>query len=282
MKFSLCLAKQDIQGYSSFLQQEERSKATVEKYIRDVRNFYRFLQMDFVVTKERVIAYKAYLNRNYKTNSANSMLASINGFLVWKGGGNMRVKSFKKQKQIFSDRSRELSQNEYERLIKEARKQGKYRLEMIIQTIGGTGIRIGELSSITLEAVRCGQATVMSKGKQRVIFITPKLRKYLIDYCRKQNIRHGAVFVTRNGKPVDRSNVWTEMKRICQEAGIEETKVFPHNIRHLFARICYKKKKDIVYLADILGHSNIETTRIYTISSGSEHKKMLASLGLVI
>ncbi len=271
-----------LHDYEIYLKNEERSKATIQKYIRDIKQFYQFLKGDLTVTKEKVMEFKAYLGENYKTNSANSMLASVNGFLMWGGLGGLRVKCFKTQRQIFSDRSRELTLKEYEGLVKAAREMGKERLEMVLQTIGGTGIRISELSTITVEAVRQGQVSVTGKGKQRIVFLTPKLRKYLLKYCKQHKIHQGVVFITKGGKPVDRSNIWKEMKKICREARVDPTKVFPHNLRHLFARTCYKKKKDIVYLADILGHSNIETTRIYTISSGSEHKKMLSSLGLVI
>ncbi len=271
-----------IEQFAGYLKQEERSKATIEKYIRDIRQFYLFLNEQYEVSKEHMIAYKTFLGENYKTSSANSMLAAVNHFLFWMGLGEYRVKSLKVQKQIFSDQGRELNREEYEKLVTAARKKGNTRLEMIMQTICGTGIRIGELPFITVEAVKKGEAVVFGKGKRRVVFITPKLRKYLLNYCRSQEIYRGSVFVTKGGKNVDRSNIWSEMKRICRAAGVESGKVFPHNFRHLFARICYQMKKDIVYLADILGHSNIETTRIYTISSGSEHKKMLASLGLVI
>ncbi len=271
-----------IDEYEIFLRNEERSRATIQKYIHDIRHFYRFMQGECCITKEQVMAYKASLGEHYKVSSANSMIAAINGFFAWAGAGGLKVKSYKTQKRIFSDKSRELNRREYERLLNTAKEQGKVRLQMIMQTIGATGIRISELSCITVEAVRCGEAVVYGKGKQRVVFITPKLRRYLLDYCRSANIRRGIIFVTKNGNAIDRSNVWAEMKALCRDAGVQETKVFPHNLRHLFARICYKMKKDIVYLADILGHSNIETTRIYTISSGGEHKRMLASLGLVI
>ncbi len=272
----------DIGYFADSLAGEERSEKTIEKYCRDVQRFYLYMNGDYEITKDKVIGYKMFLAANYKVSSANSMLAAVNKFLDWKGFHEYRVKSLKVQKQIFRDKGRELSRKEYERLIRTARKQNKFRLEMIMQTICGTGIRIGELSYITVEAVRQGEAVVLGKGKRRVIFITAQLRKYLLDYCQQNHIKAGAVFITKGGQPINRSNIWTEMKGICKSAGVEAFKVFPHNLRHLFARICYQKKKDIAYLADILGHSNIETTRIYTISSGSEHKKMLASLGLII
>lgn len=276
------LELEDIRQYTFFLQQEERSLATIEKYIRDIRKFYNFSEHEELLTKKIVIEFKDYLSEKYKTSSANSILASVNGFLVWKGYGNLRVKSLKTQKQMFCHQQRELNIGEYKHLVEAAQKSGRYRLAMIMQTIGATGIRISELSSITAEAVKQGEVIVKSKGKQRVVFLTPRLRKYLLRYCRRKKINSGPVFITRSGRNVDRSNIWREMKQLCKEAGVKETKVFPHNLRHLFARTCYQKNKDIVYLADLLGHSNIETTRIYTITSGCEHKKMLSGLGLVI
>ena len=276
------LCNDDIGDYLDFLNGEERSKATVEKYERDIKKFYAFLGDNRLIEKERVIEYKTFLSEHYKISSANSMLAAVNGLLTWMGLEKCRVKSFKYQRQIFCDGNKELNKREYDRLVEAARAKGNKRLELIMQTICGTGIRIGELPYITAEAVWQGKAVVSGKGKTRVIFITSKLRKYLLGYCKKNKISKGPVFITKNGKPINRSNVWTEMKALCQKAGVDREKVFPHNLRHLFARTCYKKKKDIVYLADILGHSNIETTRIYTTSSGREHKRMLEGLGLVI
>ena len=276
----LCI--HDIERYLEFLRIEERSKATREKYERDIKGFYKFLGEDRLLEKERVIEYKTFLSEHYKISSANSMLAAINGLLTWLGMEKCRVKSFKYQRQIFCDGKNELNKEEYDRLVETARTNGNTRLELIMQTICGTGIRIGELPYITAEAVMQGRAVVSGKGKSRVIFITSKLRKYLLEYCKKEKINQGPIFITKSGKPINRSNVWAEMKALCQKAGVDREKVFPHNLRHLFARTCYEKKKDIVYLADILGHSNIETTRIYTISSGKEHRRMLESLGLVI
>ncbi len=276
------LENDPVKGFADYLRNEERSSSTISKYVHDIKVFYTYLDGEPVITKEKVIGYKEYLGSRYQVSSANSMLAAVNKFLAWSGFNHCQVKSFKAQKQIFSDRSRELDQSDYKRLVATARKQGRNRLEMIMQTICGTGIRVGELSYITVEAVMKGEARVSGKGKRRIVFITSQLRTYLLKYCRKNQIKSGAVFVTRSGKQVDRSNIWTEMKRLCEEAGVDPQKVFPHNLRHLFARVCYRKKKDIVYLADILGHSSIDTTRIYTISSGQEHKKMLASLGLLV
>ncbi len=276
------ISRDDIGLFSLYLQKEEKSRLTIDKYLRDILRFYEYLGDDRSVSKERVISYKEYLGSHYKISSANSMIAALNKFLSWTGMDHCKVKSFKNQRPIFCDQSRELNQNEYERLIKTAQKQGNCRLEMVMQTICATGIRISELRYITLEAVYRGRAEVMGKGKQRTVFIVPKLRRYLISYCKANGVVRGTVFVTRSGKPVNRSNMWAEMKALAQAAKVAMEKIFPHNLRHLFARTCYKKKKDIVYLADILGHSNIETTRVYTISSGKEHEVMLASLGLML
>lgn len=271
-----------LNNFICYLQKEERSQATIEKYVRDVRKFYGFAGNIEEIEKDKVIAYKKYLEENYKISSANSMIAALNCFLSWLGLENCRVKSFKRQKETFCCKERELTKEEYVRLVRAARTTGKERLELILQTICGTGIRISELVFVTVEAVQRGQADVRCKGKQRTIFLTSKLRKYLLLYCKRKQIHSGPIFITRNAEAVKRTNVWSEMKALCEKAGVCREKVFPHNLRHLFARMCYKQKRDIVYLADILGHSNIETTRIYTVSSGEEHRRMLEGLRLII
>lgn len=279
---SQCLDIRALEQFQRFLYEEERGERTIEKYMRDIRKFYDFLGEDRQVTKEKVISYKEYLRENYKISSANSMLASLNGMLDFLGWEGCKVRSFRNQKQMFCCKEKELSKEDYHRLVEEAVAEGNERLALILQTICGTGIRISELECITAEAVRIGSSTVIGKGKSRVIFIPKKLKSYLQKYCKKNNIRSGPVFRTRSGRTMDRSNVWSEMKKLSKRAGVEPEKVFPHNLRHLFARTCYRLKKDIVYLADILGHSSIETTRIYTVSSGQEHVEMLSKLGLVV
>lgn len=276
------LTQEDLKTFYVFLRDAERSKATIDKYMRDVRKFYEFLGENRWIEKEKLIEYKALLKDNYKISSANSMLAALNSLLGCLGLGDYRVKSFKYQRQLFCSKDRLLSKEEYGQLVETARGLGKERLELIMQTICATGIRVGELSYITVEAVIKGVAKVQGKGKQRSILISDRLRNYLLEYCRKENIGKGSVFLTRTGRPVNRTNVWGEMKALCSKVEVLWKKVFPHNLRHLFARTCYQKQKDIVYLADILGHSNIETTRIYTISSGEEHEQRLSQLGLVI
>ena len=272
----------DWKQFGVFLQKEERSRATVEKYLRDTRKFYEFLGEERKINKEKVIAYKAFLKETYKVSSANSMIAEVNCLLNWAGLGDFRVKSFKIQRQMFCCKEKVLEKEEYDRLVTLARENHNDRLELIMQTICSTGIRIGELPFITVEAAVQGVAKVQCKGKQRIIFIPDKLRIYLLDYCRRKQIGKGTIFITRSGRPMNRVNVWTEMKGLCEAAGVEWMKVYPHNLRHLFARTCYRQYKDIAYLADILGHSSIETTRIYTVSSGEEHGRMVSKLDLVL
>lgn len=271
-----------LQDYRGHLYEEEKSGATIEKYMRDIRKFYEFLGEDKNISKERVLKFKESLTGKYEKISANSILAAVNGFLQYYGYGECRVKAYKIQRQMFIKEGRELSKEEYQALVKEARKENNELLDLIMQTICSTGIRISELKSITIQTLEQGFACISCKGKDRVIMLERMLRKLLLKYCKRNKIVSGCVFVTRNGTPVNRSNVWKQMKRLCAGAGVSREKVFPHNLRHLFARTCYKKKKDIVYLADILGHSNINTTRIYTATSGKEHARLLSSLHLLI
>lgn len=276
------LTKEMIGRYEAYLRGEEKSGATVAKYVRDVGMFYEFLSQEKMVDKEQVICFKEQLLERYRVSSANSMLVALNGlfsFLGWKG---FCVRTFKCQRELVTDSDRELTKEEYLRLVRTAEQKGNQRLSLILQTICSTGIRIGELAFLTREGVAEGKIQVRLKGKCRMVILTKEIRKKLLKYCRQRRIGSGAVFVTRSGKRVDRSNVWLEMKRLSREAGVEEKKVFPHNLRHLFARTYYKKHRDIVYLADVLGHSSIDTTRIYTSVSRREHERVLSRLGLVI
>lgn len=268
--------------YAMYLNLEEKSLLTIEKYLRDIRAFIKYLNGQ-EVDKEIVIKYKQnLLTCGYSLNSINSMIASINHFLEYKGWNDCKVKSIRTQKQIFCSEERELTKTEYERLVAAASNRNNKRLSLILQTICGTGIRISELKFITVEAVRRGQAYVNCKSKTRTVFIVKELRKKLLSYAKCQGINEGAVFVTKSGKPMDRTNIWKEMKKLCIEAKVSPNKVFPHNLRHLFARTFYKIEKDIAKLADILGHSSIETTRIYIISSGNEHQKCMESMKLIM
>lgn len=269
-----------IKRYVAELVREEKSTATVEKYLRDVRAFAVFAG-DRPLSKELVMAYKEHLvEEGYAVRSVNSMLASVNSLLEFLGRPECRVKSIRQQRQIYCPEEKELSKGEYLRLLAAAGE--KPRLRLVMETICGTGIRVSELRYFTVEAVEQGEVTVTCKGKTRRILLPGKLRRLLLDHARKSGIRAGAIFITRGGRPLNRSNIWTEMKRLCRAAGVKTSKVFPHNLRKLFARTFYGIEKDIAKLADILGHSNIDTTRIYIMSTGTEHRKKMERLGLVI
>ena len=256
-----------VNGFKLFLTEEEKSEATIEKYIRDVRFFGEFISTR-EITKQEVMEYKKSLIESYAPASVNSMLVSLNCFLHFIERPDCCVKLLKIQRQMFVSEKKELTTAEYRRLLKAA--QGT-RLEIVIQTICETGIRVSELKYITVEAVEQGRATVDCKNKTRVIFIPSPLRKILLQYIKKSGIIAGSVFVTKNGKPLNRSNIWRDMKALCEKANVAPGKVFPHNLRHLFARTFYSIERDIVRLADLLGHSSINTTRIYTIEAGRQH-----------
>lgn len=275
------ITKRIVDKWIQTLELEEKSRNTVEKYSRDIRTFMVYLNGKDL-TRENVLAYKAYLIENYATRSVNSMLIAVNRLFCYLGWQDLKVKTLKLQRQVYCPEEKELTRNEYERLVLTARKNGNERLELILQTICGTGIRISELRYITVEAAKTGEAVVSLKGKTREVLIVKKLRNMLLDYAKRNRIKEGPVFVTRTGKPVCRTNIWREMKSLCSLAKVDPQKVFPHNLRHLFARIFYNINKDIAKLADILGHSNIETTRIYIVSSGVEHLRFLESMRLVI
>ncbi len=260
---------------------EERSEITVEKYIRDVKAFAKYTQ-NSAITKETIIAYKKYLQENYAVRSVNSMLASINSLFMFLGWHDLRVKSLKLQQQVFCPEEKELTKAEYARLCRTAERKHNERLNLILQTICGTGIRVSELRYITVEAVKNGEAVVNCKAKTRSVFIVKELKQKLLRYAAEQNIISGMIFVTRTGKPISRTNIWREMKALCEEANVNPQKVFPHNLRHLFARVFYGIEKDIAKLADILGHSSINTTRIYIISTGTEHRRRMENMHLIL
>ena len=275
------LTRKEIERFRNYLRAEEKSENTLEKYIRDVTALSAFC--DGAITKDAVIAYRQNLIDNgYAVRSINSMLASLNSLFSFLGWYELRVKSLKVQQQVFCPEEKELTRAEYERLCRTAERKQNQRLCIILQTICGTGIRVSELQFITVEAVRKGEAMVSLKGKTRSIFIVRDLQKKLLRYISEQKITSGAVFITRTGKPISRTNIWREMKGLCEQAGVNPQKVFPHNLRHLFARVFYGIEKDIVKLADILGHSSINTTRIYIISTGDEHRKRMEQMRLII
>lgn len=276
------LTKNIIDDFAQWLRLEEKSDITIEKYVRDVSAFYKYIE-HAQISKDIVIAYKNNLViKGYAVCSINSMLASLNSLFTFLGWTECKVKSIKQQRQAYCSKDKELTQNEYMRLLKVAKHKGNLRLNLLIQTICATGIRISELQFVTVEAVKRGEAIVNCKGKTRKVFIVCDLQKKLLAYATKQKIKSGSVFITRNGKPMSRTNIWREMKNICKDANVPPQKVFPHNLRHLFARVFYSLEKDIARLADILGHSNINTTRIYISTSGAEHCKLMNDMRLII
>ena len=276
------LTETQIAAFAVYLKSEEKSENTIEKYMRDVRAFCAYVG-EAEMTKETVIAYKnKLLSENYAARSVNSVLASINSLLSFLGWADLKVKSIKLQRQIYCPEEKELTKAEYIRLVNTAKQKGNERLNLLIQTICGTGIRVSELQYITVEAVKCNEAVVSLKGKTRSVFIVRELQKKLLRYAAEQKISSGAIFITRSGKPMSRTNIWREMKSLCVEAGVNPQKVFPHNLRHLFARTFYGIEKDIAKLADILGHSSINTTRIYIITTGNEHRQCMENMRLII
>ncbi len=273
--------REKIEEYIKHLANEEKSQATRKQYQRDILSFFDFLGGE-AVTKELVIRYKEELQRLYQPASVNAKLAAVNGFFSYIGKPQLRVRQLKIQKNSFCTQEKELTKAEYARLVGAAKQKGNKKLALLLQTICGTGIRVSELQFITAEAVKNGKAAVCLKGKNRTILISGQLRRALRDYLRQVRITSGPVFVTRNGRPIDRSHIWKMMKALCRSAGVRSEKVFPHNLRHLFATCFYSIDKDIARLADILGHSSINTTRIYIASFGYEHNKKIDALGLVM
>ena len=276
------LTSNQIAAFAAYLKSEEKSENTIEKYIRDVRAFASYMG-NAEITKEAVIGYKnKLLSEGYAVRSINSMVASINSLFAFLGWDNLKVKSLKLQRQIYCPEEKELTKSEYMRLVNTAKQKGNERLNLLIQTICGTGIRVSELQYITVEAVKCGEAVVSLKSKTRSVFIVRELQKKLLRYAAEQKITSGAIFITRTGKPMSRTNVWRDMKSLCEQAGVNPQKVFPHNLRHLFARTFYGIEKDIAKLADILGHSSINTTRIYIITTGNEHRQRMENMRLIM
>lgn len=275
------LNTEKLRNFELYLRQEEKSSATIEKYMRDVKAFASFVGKS-EISKQSTLDYKSKLFEIYAATSANSMIAAINCFLRFCGWHDLCVKQFKIQRQVYCPEEKELTRAEYFRLLDAANARCNNRLNLIIQTICGTGIRVSELQYITVEALKSGEAIVNCKGKNRRIFIVSELKKKLLRYVKEQGISAGTVFVTRSGKPVSRHSVWKEMKALCEQAHVSPSKVFPHNLRHLFARTFYRLEKDIAKLADILGHASINTTRIYIVTTGAEHKRKMEHMRLII
>ena len=272
-----------LSGYQEYLYEEEKSEATIKKYMRDLGKLVLYAGGK-EITKKMVVGYKEYLRKKkkYKLTSINSFLVAANRLFEYLGWYDLRVRTYKIQKEAFVPENRDLSREEYKRLVKAALKKGKIRLAMIIQTICATGMRISELASVTLESVAGGVVEIYCKGKQRIILLPGKLRKKLLRYIKENKIAGGIVFRTSGGKAVDRSNIWKEMKMLSKEAGVQESKVYLHNLRHLFAKEFYTAGKDIAKLADVLGHSNIETTRGYIKTTSREHQRLLDQMGLAL
>lgn len=270
-----------IESYRDYLISEEKSEATMDKYLRDVREFSDWLG-DREFDKTAVLTYKTELTERYAPASVNTILSSLNSFFAFNEWYELKVKTLKIQKQIFASDEKELTKAEYEKLLKAAKSKKNERLYLLMQTICATGIRVSELKHITVEAVCRGRAEINCKGKRRTVFIPSQLCQILKQYIKEQKIMSGSVFISKNGNPLNRSNIWTDMKKLCKSAGVSEKKVFPHNLRHLFARTYYSLQKDIVRLADILGHTSVNTTRIYTMESGEIHRKQIQKLGLLL
>lgn len=268
----------NIESYKKYLTEEEKSQATIDKYIHDITAFCQWIN-ECNMDKKTVLEYKEHLISTYAPRSVNSILSSLNSLFDYLGWHDCKVKTLKIQKQIFSDKDKELTKSEYMRLL-QAAKSNK-RLYYLMQTICSTGLRVSELRYITCEAVAVGHANIHCKGKMRTVILPKQLCKILKQYIKENNIKSGAVFITKTGKPLDRSNIWSDMKKLCDSAGVARSKVFPHNLRHLFARTFYSLQKDIVRLADILGHSSINTTRIYTMESGDIHRRQIEQMKLL-
>lgn len=270
-----------LSDFAVYLRTEERSEGTIEKYLRDVRKFFCWLA-DKSLEKVQVSAWRAQLlSDGYAPETVNSMIVALNRFLDFIGCSDCRVHTLRIQRKLFRRQERELTRAEYERMVQTAERKGQQRLALLLEAIAATGIRVSEVKYLTVEAARAGRAEIALKGKIRVILLPNKLCRKLLKYAKKQKTVSGEIFLTRNGKSLSRRQVWSEMKHLCKFAGVEASKVFPHNLRHLFATVFYRACKDIAKLADVLGHSSIETTRIYLVTSGTEHARQLAHLRLI-
>ena len=267
--------------YENYLLEQERSSATILKYIHSLKEAMIFFKGN-VLTKQETILWKKHLSEQYSVSSVNGALAALNGYFNFCGWEDLKVKPLKRQRDLFCSEDKELTQEEYIGLVRTAQKQGNLRLSLVIQTICSTGIRVSELEYITAESVKTGRAIVFSKGKQRKVLLPKRLCILLAEYLKQQKRTKGAIFITKNGRPLNRSNIWREMKALCDSANVAPEKVFPHNLRHLFARIYYTLEKDLSRLADLLGHTSIDTTRIYTAESGAVHARQMERMGLVV
>ena len=274
------VTQEAMMKFENYLINEEKASATLEKYMRDIKAFFEWTS-GAAIDKRKVLAYKAYLVESFAPASVNSVLSSLNCFFEFNKWYEMKVKMLKIQKQIFAQKEKELSKAEYERLLDAAKAKSNERLYLLMQTICSSGIRVSELQHITVDAVKNRRAIINCKGKMRIVILPKALCRLLTDYAKARKITSGPVFVTRTGNPLDRSTIWKMMKALCESAGVSKDKVFPHNLRHLFARTFYSLQKDIVRLADVLGHSSVNTTRIYTMETGEIHRRQIQELGLL-
>ncbi len=274
------ITRDSIRNFENYLINEEKASATLEKYLRDIKAFLAWCSGN-EINKRKVLDYKEYLIGKFAPTSVNSVLSSLNSFFEFNNWHDMKVKMLKIQKQIFSKKEKELSKEEYKRLLDAAKSKNNERLYLLMQTICSSGIRVSELQYITVESVKLRKANINCKGKIRVVILPKELCRMLAEYAKSKKITSGSVFVTKTGKPLDRSTIWKMMKALCESAGVSKDKVFPHNLRHLFARTFYSLQKDIVRLADVLGHSSVNTTRIYTMETGEIHRKQIQKLGLL-
>ena len=278
---SFCLQENDLTDFKQYLQERENSNATIEKYIRDVRKFIVFARRNKKVDKEMLLGYKEWLIQHYAISSVNSMLVALNQFLTFREMGRLRLKQVKVQRSDIMGQEKALEKEEFQALVSVARRQGKEQIAMIMETICATGIRISELKYFRVENIRTGMVKVWNKGKYRVVLIPDILKKKLLLYIGENKICKGVIFRTRSGQAKNRSNIWREMKKIKELAGISLKKVFPHNLRHLFARTFYRKTKNLINLADILGHSNLDITRIYATDGIREWKKNIEQMEIL-
>ena len=274
------ITEETLAAFARQLGEEDRSPATLEKYLREVRQFAAFLG-GREVTRELAAAWREELSARQSPATVNGKLTALDRLLAFLGWEDCRVKHLRVQRQLFRDSARELSREEYARLVETARRLGRGRLSLLMETICATGIRVSEVRYITAEAVREGRTEIALKGKIRTILLPGKLCRKLEKYARQKKITSGELFLTRSGRPMSRKQIWAEMKGVCRAAGGAPSKVFPHNLRHLFARCFYRVSRDVAKLADVLGHSSIETTRIYLISTGAEHARTLDQLRLI-
>lgn len=270
-----------LNDFKEYLFERENSKATIQKYLTDTGKFVRFLDGRREIGKETVLEYKEWLCRNYAASSVNSMLAALNQFLIFIGAGVMRVKRLKVQRNVFLPESRVMTKTEYKKLINAAREKGKGQLELVMETMAYTGARVSELNFFTVDRVKKGSVEILNKGKHRIIIIPDKLKKKILLFVNMQKITQGIIFRTRTGRSKNRSNIWKEMKALEKDSGVNRSKIFPHNLRHLFARMFYKKTRDLAALADLLGHSSINVTRIYTADSIGLYKQKINDLDLL-